>query len=330
MKKIPAIDELKDKTKQAVKKIQYDRQVRMYDNLDALPHDIASNQVVEGCMVLEGGAFRGIYTSGVLDALMEADMNLRTTIGVSAGAMNGVGYVCGQIGRSAYVNLKYRNDDRYVGLQAMRTNHGLIGFDFAMVELNTEYPVDITRFNAPNRDFYAVATNCRTGKPEYFKKGECKDIFGAVAASASMPFVSSMVEVDGQPYLDGGCSCAIPYQWALDQGFANIVVVRTRDVSFRNPLDTNHSAMIRARYINYPHLVKALEEADERYNKDCNRLETLRNNGRIFMISPSKPIDIGRLEKDTHRLAEVYYLGYADGKQCLPALKAYLSRGEKK
>ena len=136
MNKFTAIDDLRDKTKQVVKKVQYDRQVRTYANLNDLPRGMASNQITEGCMVLEGGAFRGCYTSGVLDALMEADINLRTTIGVSAGAMNGVGYVCGQIGRSAYINLKYRNDDRYVGLQAMRTNHGIIGFDFAMLELN--------------------------------------------------------------------------------------------------------------------------------------------------------------------------------------------------
>lgn len=329
MNKFDPIDDIKVKTKQVVKKVQYDRQVRTYANLDDLPRGIASNQITEGCMVLEGGAFRGCYTSGVLDALMEADINLRTTIGVSAGAMNGVGYVCGQIGRSAYINLKYRNDDRYVGLQAMRTNHGIIGFDFAMLELNKEYPVDMTRFNAPNRDFIAVVTNCKTGKPEYMKKGVCKDIIGAVAASASMPYVSQMMEIEGQPYLDGGCSCAIPYQWALDHHFENIVVVRTRDIEFRYPEEPNHNAMIRARYLNYPNLVKVLEEGDMRYNKQCNELEQLRNEGRIFMISPSQPIDIGRLEKDTSRLAEIYYLGYADGKRCVPSLKAYLHRGDR-
>ena len=65
MNKFDPIDDIKVKTKQVVKKVQYDRQVRTYANLDDLPRGIASNQITEGCMVLEGGAFRGCYTSGV-------------------------------------------------------------------------------------------------------------------------------------------------------------------------------------------------------------------------------------------------------------------------
>ena len=44
----------------------------------------ASNVTTPGCMVLEGGAFRGLYTQGVLDVLMQEGINLACTIGVSA------------------------------------------------------------------------------------------------------------------------------------------------------------------------------------------------------------------------------------------------------
>ena len=65
----------------------------VYSGADQLPSGRAAGGITEGCMVLEGGAFRGVYTSGVLDALMEAGINLQCTIGVSAGAMNGINYV---------------------------------------------------------------------------------------------------------------------------------------------------------------------------------------------------------------------------------------------
>ena len=103
---------------------------KVYTKLGQLPYGMARDKITEGCIVLEGGAFRGLYTAGVLDALMQAGINFRTTIGVSAGSMNGINYVAGQIGRSGRVNLKYRHDSRYVGVKALVTNKGVIGFDF--------------------------------------------------------------------------------------------------------------------------------------------------------------------------------------------------------
>lgn len=322
------LETAKDTLKETVKKVQSDRNNRVYYGLDRLPSGMASNQITDGCLVLEGGAFRGLYTSGVCDALMEENINMRATIGISAGGMNGVNYVSGQIGRSAHINLKYRNDSRYVGPQALLNNHGIIGFDFILMDLNSECPLDMTRFNAPNRRFVVGATNCNTGEITYFEKGICKDIFAAISASASMPFVSEMVDVEGQPYLDGGCSCAIPYQWALDQGYKKIIVVRTRDQEFRKPVDDNHGGLIHRWYHRYPELADRLTESEERYNRQCNELEQLRKDGRIFVIYPSKPIDIGRLERDTSRLGDIYYLGYNDAKNKMSALKAYLNKEE--
>ena len=100
-----------------------------YKNVDSLPLGHTSDKVTPGCIVLEGGAFRGVYTSGVLDRLMQADINMDCTIGVSAGAMNGFNYVSGQIGRSGRINLTYRHDPRYIGYRALRDNHGIAPSD---------------------------------------------------------------------------------------------------------------------------------------------------------------------------------------------------------
>ena len=114
---------------------------KVFSGLSRLPKGLASDQLTEGCIVLEGGAFRGLYTSGVLDALMEAGINLSCTVGVSAGALNGMNYVSGQIRPIRRVsNLTYRHDSRYVGLKAIRKNLGVIGFDFILKNVNKEEP----------------------------------------------------------------------------------------------------------------------------------------------------------------------------------------------
>lgn len=44
-------------------------------------------------LVLEGGTFRPIFSSGVMDALLTEDIMLPYCIGVSAGIADGVSYI---------------------------------------------------------------------------------------------------------------------------------------------------------------------------------------------------------------------------------------------
>ena len=44
-------------------------------------------------LILEGGGMRGVFTSGVLDCLMDNGIRFPYTIGVSAGACNGLKYI---------------------------------------------------------------------------------------------------------------------------------------------------------------------------------------------------------------------------------------------
>lgn len=56
--------------------------------------------IKKATIVLEGGATRGIFTSGVLDCLMEKEIYMSDVIGVSAGACNALDYVSRQPGRT--------------------------------------------------------------------------------------------------------------------------------------------------------------------------------------------------------------------------------------
>ena len=60
--------------------------------------------MTEAGLVLEGGATRGVFTSGALDYLMEKDLYFSYVVGVSAGSCNAVDYVSKQIGRTRAVS----------------------------------------------------------------------------------------------------------------------------------------------------------------------------------------------------------------------------------
>ena len=305
------------------------RIISYYSGLKDLPSGHADDSVTAGCIVLEGGAFRGVYTSGVLDALMQAGLNFQCTVGVSAGSMNGMNYVSGQIGRSARINLRYRHDKHYVGLRALLKNRGIIGFDFVFGHMEGVPEFDQQRFSDPRRSYYAVVTNLNTGQPEFIGKDSGASIYQAVRASASMPYISRPVMIRQQPCLDGGCSVNIPYQWAMDQGFEKIVVVRTRPRGFRKNVKPVSGRMPRLEslYRNYPAFKEQLMHSEERYNRECAELETLEDAGRIAVIAPSQPVTVGRLEPDMEKLGALYHMGYNDANTMLPALQTYL-RGE--
>ena len=300
-------------------------------DMTKIPRKQAPDTIISGCIVLEGGGFRGMYTSGVLDCLMEQGINFSCTVGVSAGAMNGLNYAAGQIGRSARFNLQYRWDSRYVGVQAYRANHGIIGFDFVLDEYNRFDPLNAEVFYRQDRRFVAVATSCLTGKAEYFEKGKCRELMKAVQASASIPYVSRPVEVEGVPCLDGGCADRVPFQWAVDQGYEKILVVRTRTRDFRAEPNPRASHVAKRFYWRYPEFSQVLAETDEIYNRQCDRMEELEAQGRIFYLTPSEAPDVKVLEKDLGKLLSLYQLGYRDAQAQLPALRAYLglSEGEK-
>ena len=296
---------------------------KVYAKLDKLPEGRASAHVEPGCLVLEGGAFRGLYSQGAMDAFMKHGLNLQTTIGVSAGALGGISYVSGQIGRSARANLGYRHDSDYIGSGAIRKSHSMIRLDFLLEDFEEIEPMDRERFEDPGRRFVAVVTNCETGETEYMEKGQCPDIMQAIKASASMPYVTPMVEIGEHHYLDGGCSCKIPYQWALDQGFEKILIIRTREPEFRKKVKKSKSA---ARfYRKYPEFAAVLDASAEAYNRQCDEIEQLQAEGRVFVLAPSEPVHISRVEGDMNKLGHLYWLGYRDAIAAMPALKEYFS-----
>ncbi|MCC8141792.1 MAG: patatin family protein [Lachnospiraceae bacterium] len=296
---------------------------KIFSGIDSLPRGTASEEVTPGCIVLEGGAFRGLYTEGVLDALMEAGINFECTIGVSAGAMNGICYVSGQIGRAARFSLRYRHDSRYVSWAKIFQRGGPLNYRFALQHIPGD-PLDEERFYDKRKRFVAEATNCWTGRPAYFDRDTCGDIFQAICASAGMPYVSRIVLVDGIPCLDGGCSDKLPYKWAMEEGYKKIVVLRARTADWRYP-NEKPSKFARLYYRPYPRFAETLEWEHARANREYEEVDRLGKEGRLFVISPSVYLPVKLLEPDMEKLGALYYLGYDDGKNVIGDLKRYLN-----
>ncbi|WP_120198317.1 patatin-like phospholipase family protein [Lacrimispora algidixylanolytica] len=282
--------------------------------------------MTEGALVLEGGSLRGVFTAGVLDVLIEQEVELSYVNGVSAGSMSGMSYVSKQSGRTIKVNLEYVRDKRFMSFQNMVKNRSIFNFDFLFGELSdTLVPFDYDTFYRSNQIFEVVATRCKTGRPEYFEKSTSDDFISAVKASSSIPVLSSMISVDGKKYLDGGCSIPVAYQRAIDLGYEKIVVVLTREKGYRKPLLDKWTKKGYERYFGpLPRLLKSLEEVPERYNRMQEEIDQLEAAGRIYVIRPDKHVTVQRTEQDKRKLEALYEDGRRLAEAQMDELKQYL------
>ena len=295
--------------------------MKIYKDIDTIPTGRACEAITPGALVLEGGGWKGLYTVGVLDAMMEAGINLSTVVGVSAGALSALGYIAGQIGWGARIDLRYRHDRNYCGIGAIRRDHGITGFSYFFQDILRALPLDEERLNRPERRLAVTATNLLTGEAEYFEKGRC-DLYRAMQASASVPYASKPVMIDGVPYLDGGCAEKIPYDWAQRSGEKRVVVVRTRELSYRRKPGAPKAA--RLIYGKYPAFVRSLENTNERFNHTVDELDADAAKGIVFVVAPSKPVTVKRFDGDMDKLGALYWLGYHDMQERSDALKRYL------
>ena len=275
-------------------------------------------------LVLEGGAMRGMYTAGVLDTFLESDIKIDGIIGVSAGVLFGVNYLSKQKGRVIRYNKRFINDKRYMGFWSLITTGNIINKDFSFYKVPQELDVfDNETFKKSETEFYATITNMETGKAEYIKLEDLFAQMEVLRATSAMPYVSKIVELDSGKYLDGGISDSIPVEKCKELGYDKIIVVLTRPLDYRKKKPKEFLA--KTFYRKYPNFAKTLNNRYKMYNETVEKIIDMENKKEIFVIRPSRLVDVKRIEKDPEKLQEMYDLGIQDSKNILDKLKEYIN-----
>ena len=262
-------------------------------------------------LVLEGGGMRGVFTWGVLDSFMDRGIRFPYTIGVSAGACNGLSYMSGQRGRAKYSNIDLLEKYQYIGLKYLLKKRNIMDFDLLFQEFPEHIlPYDYeSYFSSPER-YEMVTTNCVTGEANYFEeKQDKKRVIDIVRASSSLPFVCPIAYVDDVPMLDGGIVDSIPLMRAWNEGFTHNVVVLTRNRGYRKEAKDIHIPSFF--YRKYPKMREALSCRCRVYNEQLEMVERMEEAGEITVIRPQKPVMVDRIERDIQKLTDLYEEGYA-------------------
>ena len=261
-------------------------------------------------LVLEGGGLRGVFTCGVLDCFMDHKIRFPFTVGVSAGACNGLSYMSHQRGRAKYADIDLLKEYDYIGLKYLFTQGNIMDFDLLFHKFPEEIsPYDYDRLASSPERYEMVTTSCITGKACYFEeKKNPKRVIEIVKASSSLPFVCPITYVDGEPMLDGGISDSIPLERAMSLGYDNNLVVLTRNHGYRKPQKATRVPFFF--YRKYPKIKETISGRNAMYNKQMELVEGMERDGRVHVLRPVKPVEVGRIERNTDKLLALYQEGY--------------------
>lgn len=283
--------------------------------------------IKKATLVLEGGATRGVFTSGALDYLMEKEVWLSHVIGVSAGACNAVDYVSKQPGRTRDCMIPGdKSNSYYYGVRDFVKERSLMNMDLIFDKFPNEiYPFDFDTYFASEMECELVTTNCLTGKAEYMsERQDGQRLLKICRASSSMPLLTPIVNIDGTPYLDGGLADSIPLRRARQIGNEKIVVILTKNKGYRKKVVSSAMQRIYKRaYKSYPELIRTIFRRSFEYNKTMNYLDQLEARGEVFVLRPQiKPVS--RLERDAETLQAFYEHGYHYMERKLDDMMKYL------
>lgn len=275
-------------------------------------------------LVLEGGAMRGLFTSGIIDVMMEAGIEPDGLIGVSAGAAFGCNYKSRQPGRAIRYNTRFARDKRYCSWQSWWKTGDLYNAEFGYHIIPTQFDIfDNKAFEENPMEFYAVCTDVTTGKAIYKRLTESTPLtYDWIRASASMPLASKVVELEGMKILDGGVADSIPLAYFEQIGYDRNVVILTQPEGYIKE-HNRLMPLMRIALRNYPNLIKALDQRHIMYNQQLEYVRQAELDKRCLVIRPDRKLPIGHISHNPDEMRHIYEMGREMGERELHKIKAF-------
>lgn len=276
-------------------------------------------------LVLEGGAMRGMFTAGVIDVFLENDISFEAVVGVSAGAAFGCNYKSRQIGRTIRYNERFCKEWRYASIRSLIFTGDVFGAKFCYHDIPKKYDIfDTDTFKKTPVDFYVVATDLATGRAVYHKceSADSRDLEW-MRASASMPFASKIVNIDGKKLLDGGVADSIPVEFLKGLGYDKNVVVLTRPRDYNKKKNKLMSLAHRV-FKKYPAFLETMSKRHEIYNKQRELVWEEEKKGNAYVLCPKEPLCVSKVEHNPKKLREAYNIGRKTAEENLEKIKEFL------
>jgi predicted patatin/cPLA2 family phospholipase len=271
-------------------------------------------------LVIEGGAMRGIFAAGVLDAFIQEEFNpFQFTIGASAGASNLLGYLAKQHKRSYRIITDLGiSKDFYNPARFVKGGH-LTDVKWLSETSLQQYPLhlDILLNNVP---LYAATTDINTGAANYFQVTK-DNLLDVMEATTALPVAYKETPCfSGSCFTDGAVADSIPAKEAYRRGARDITVILSHPLSYSMQKSNSHWLMKRLLSDN-PVVADALKTRADRYNQALDFIRNPPKDAKVRVIAPPEDFPVKRLSRKPAVLESGYLMGVDAGTHYLANLK---------
>ena len=273
--------------------------------------------MTQRALVVEGGAMRGIFAAGVLDAFMESDYHdFDFAVGVSAGSTNLIGYLAGNHGRSRQIILDHACRPDFINWQRFMSGGHLCDVHWLWHQSLKEVPLSLDRHWQRNVPLWVVTTSVEEGDPRYFQ-AHPDNLNDIMTASCSIPFAyRDFPTVDGHAMTDGGLADSIPVRWAYQQGARDITVVLSRHQGYRKK-PSALTPLLKPWVKEMPALYEAMRKRTDLYNESLEFIANPPDDCRVNVIAPESHFPVSRLTTNARKLQQGYQQGHWAGAMAL-------------
>jgi predicted patatin/cPLA2 family phospholipase len=272
-------------------------------------------------LIIQGGGFKTAFTTGVLDAFLEAKHNpFMIYAGVSGGA-NALSYYLADQHGSCIASIDELMKDTQPKLSRIVKTGTILNVDFFHEIADSLVPLDMQHIirHQLHKKIGIVMTNRETGNPHYFEPSP-ENWVEALIASCALPFVSKGKHtINGVEYMDGGWSDPIPVEWAIRQGATDITVIRTSPAQQRQK-QALHDYLGSLYHRKDEVLKTVFAENHLRYNQTLDFIEANPHNVTIRQIAPAHDLQTGSFTKMKKALYPDYEYGVKLGREYLDLL----------
>ncbi len=278
-------------------------------------------QVGTRALIVEGGAMRGVFSCGILDHFLEQNFSPFDSFwGVSAGASNLAAYLAKMPGRNLKIYLDYSLRKEFITPSRLFLGGDMMDLDWMWKITLEELGIDRQVLQAEPRPFFLGVTRQDTGQAEYLTPN-VDMLAETMKASSAVPILYRKgVPLNGNRYVDGGVSDAIPVEEAIKRGATKIMVLRSRPASYRKS-KAKFGSITKRMLKDTPALVQPMLTRDLRYNQALSVIENPPKGVEIIQICPPEAFKLKRLSRSPQPLRAAYDLGVEAGKEAITRWK---------
>lgn len=264
-------------------------------------------------LVVEGGAMRGIFAAGVLDAFLAKHFKpFDFVIGVSAGSTNSVGYLCGQKGRSHRIITEFATSHEFIDMVRWLRGGHFCDVQWLWRQSFDDVWLDFAYYEQADVPLYVVTTSILSGNAHYIRLA-IENMHDVFPASCAIPLAyRDFPTVNGEPMTDGGIADSIPVKKAYEMGAKEITVILSRSLGYEKKR-ARVTGLMKRLFKDHPKLQSALLTRNAQYNEALQFIKQPPADCKVNVIAPPVNFKVGRFTRNPVRLEQGYESGVMSG-----------------